>query len=159
MEEKKDFLDELEQNLLTVMIVAATIFTLLTFVCQFFSPAAVALCKQLSFYTYGWMVFLALGPAVKRGAFMRIDLLVNKYPESARNALKVVTEVIMVVLICELCVFSWLNLMNLGTLTSSFAPVDPTVPLAVAYAAPAVGYTLAVVGYIRKYLLKGGSKA
>lgn len=158
MEEKKDFLDELEQNLLTAMIVAATVFTLLTFVCQFFSPAAVALFKQLSFYTYGWMVFLALGPAVKRGAFMRIDMLVNKYPESVRNALKIVTEVIMIVLMCELCAFSWLNLMNLGNLTPSFNPVDITIPLAAAYAAPAVGYTLAIVGYIRKYLLKGGNK-
>lgn len=158
MDQKKDFLDELEQTLMGIMIVAATVCTLVTFICQFFSADAVALFKQLSFYTYGWMVFLALGPAVKRGAFMRIDMLVNTYPDGLRKALKVITEIIMIVLILELCIFSWINVLNLSAVTPSYTPASTAVPLAVAYFAPAVGYTLAIVAYIFKYLLKGGDR-
>lgn len=71
MNQKKDFLDELEQTLMLIMIVAATVLTLISFIAQFIAPDSVNLFKQLSFYTYGWMVFLALGPCVKRSAFMR----------------------------------------------------------------------------------------
>lgn len=158
MEQKKDFLDELEQTLMMIMIVAATVCTMITFACQFFSAEAVALFKQLSFYAYGWMVFLALGPAVKRGAFMRIDMLANKYPQGVKNALKILTEGIMVVLMLELCVFSWYNVMHLAELTPSFKPACAAVPLAVAYFAPAVGYTLAMLAYMKKYLVKGEGK-
>ncbi len=159
MDQKKDFLDELEQTLMVIMIVVATICTMITFVCQFFSADAVAFFKQLSFYTYGWMVFLSLAPAVKRGAFMRIEMLVNKYPTGVRNFLKtVLTEIIMVILMLGLCIFSWYNVLHLGELNPSFAPVCTSIPLAVAYFAPAVGYTLAMIAYVCKYFVKGGDK-
>lgn len=159
MNQKKDFLDELEQTLMMIMIVAATVCTMITFVCQFFSADAVAFFKQLSFYTYGWMVFLSLAPAVKRGAFMRIEMVANAYPESVRNFLKnVLTEIIMVVLMLVLCVFSWYNILHLGDVVPSFKPVCESIPLAVAYFAPAVGYTLAMVAYVCKHLVKGGDK-
>lgn len=58
MNQKKDFLDELEQTLMLIMIVAATVLTLISFIAQFIAPDSVNLFKQLSFYTYGWMVFL-----------------------------------------------------------------------------------------------------
>ena len=66
--------------------------------------------------------------------------------------------VIMVVLMLELCVFSWYNVMHLAELTPSFQPACAAVPLAVAYFAPAVGYTLAMLAYMKKYLVKGEGK-
>lgn len=88
MQEKKDFLDELCQTMMVVMIVAATALTLLAFVFQFVSPDAKTVVSQLSFYAYGWMVFFALAPAVKRFMFMRISLVVDKYPENVKKGLQ-----------------------------------------------------------------------
>ena len=38
MTQKKDFLDELEQTLMLIMIVAATVLTLISFIAQFIAP-------------------------------------------------------------------------------------------------------------------------
>ena len=107
MNQKKDFLDELEQTLMLIMIVAATVLTLISFIAQFIAPDSVNLFKQLSFYTYGWMVFLALGPCVKRSAFMRIELLSGKYPQGLQNGLKMLGEILMFVMMIVMCVLSY----------------------------------------------------
>ena len=156
MNQKKDFLDELEQTLMLIMIVAATVLTLISFIAQFIAPDSVNLFKQLSFYTYGWMVFLALGPCVKRSAFMRIELLSGKYPQ---NGLKMLGEILMFVMMIVMCVLSYRLTAN--TLASGASnAVAPGIPLVLAYAAPAVGYTLGVIAYIYKFATsgKGGNK-
>lgn len=159
MNQKKDFLDELEQTLMLIMIVAATVLTLISFIAQFIAPDSVNLFKQLSFYTYGWMVFLALGPCVKRSAFMRIELLSGKYPQSLQNGLKMLGEILMFVMMIVMCVLSYRLTAN--TLASGASnAVAPGIPLVLAYAAPAVGYTLGVIAYIYKFATsgKGGNK-
>ena len=159
MNQKKDFLDELEQTLMLIMIVAATVLTLISFIAQFIAPDSVNLFKQLSFYTYGWMVFLALGPCVKRSAFMRIELLSGKYPQGLQNGLKMLGEILMFVMMIVMCVLSYRLTAN--TLASGASnAVAPGIPLVLAYAAPAVGYTLGVIAYIYKFATsgKGGNK-
>ena len=81
--------------------------TLISFIAQFIAPDSVNLFKQLSFYTYGWMVFLALGPCVKRSAFMRIELLSGKYPQGLQNGLKMLGEILMFVMMIVMCVLSY----------------------------------------------------
>ena len=66
-ERKKDFPDELTQNCMAAAIIMASVLTLLGTILQFISPQAQALVTQLSYYAYGWTVFLALGPHGKTG--------------------------------------------------------------------------------------------
>lgn len=157
---KKDFLDELAQGMMVVMIIAATVLTLLAVVLQFVSPEAKTLVSQLSYYAYGWMVFFALGPAVKRFAFMRIALLVDKYPESVKRGLSVAYEVVLFIMMAILCWFSIQNLLN-SIAAGDKNAAAPVIPLALAYAAPVVGYALGVIAYVVKFLnaKKGGAKA
>jgi TRAP-type C4-dicarboxylate transport system permease small subunit len=159
MEEKKDFLDELAQTVMVIMIVIASVLMLLSFVLQFISPEAKTLVTQLAFYAYGWMVFCALGPCVKRGAFMRIELLTNKYPKGVQTGLKLFSEVVLFLLMVMLCVLSIQNLLN-AVSTGATNASAPVIPLALAYAAPVVGYALAVIAYIRKAMgaKKGDAK-
>lgn len=157
-EEKKDFLDDLAQNLMLVALIIAALCSLCGFVFQFFSDSTQTLFTQLSYYAYGWMVFLALGPTVKRAAFMKVDVLVNSfYPESVKKILNVICEVIMFILIAVMFVFS---VMNLGTAIAegSVNESAPVIPLAVVYLASVIGYGLAVINYIVR-VLKGGNKA
>lgn len=160
MEEKKDFLDELCQNMMVVMIIVATALTLLAVVFQFVSPEAKTVVSQLSYYAYGWMVFLALGPAVKRFLFMRISLLVDKYPEGIKKGLHAAYEVVLFILMVILCWFAIQNLMN-SVAAGEANAAAPVIPLALAYAAPVAGYALAVVAYVVKFMnaKKGGANA
>lgn len=159
MEQKKDFLDEFSQNMMTVMLIIAAILTLAAVVLQFVSAELTTFVSQLSYYAYGWMVFLALGPAVKRSAFMRISLLADKYPEGVQSGLKVFYEVVLFLMMIILWRFSISNLtasLAEGTANAS----APAIPLALAYAAPVVGYGLALIAYIMKFInRKGGAKA
>lgn len=160
MEQKKDFLDELSQNLMMIMIVAASVFTLLSVVFQFISADIKELMMQLSYYAYGWMVFLSLGPAVKRMAFMKIELLVDKYPAGIRSALKLLCSLLLFLMMALMCWFSIGNFLGAVTEGTLNAKV-PFIPLALAYAAPAVGYTLGTIAYIVKFVQakKGGNEA
>lgn len=160
MDEKKDFLDELAQNLMLVALVIAAVCSLCGFVFQFFSESTKTLFAQLSYYAFGWMVFLALGPTVKRAAFMKIDLLVNAlYPERVKNALKVVCEVIMFVLIVVMLVYSVMNFMD-ALANGTMNETAPVIPVALAYLASVVGYALGTIAYVFRVLgKKGESKA
>lgn len=156
MEQKKDFLDELAQKVMLAAIVIAFACTLLSVVFQFISQDTAALFTQLSFYAYGWMVFVSLGPAVKRGAFMKIELVTGKYPEGAQAALKMLCNIIMFVLIAVLFVFSCKNFA--GVLASGEMNAKaPVIPVAIAYLATVVGYGLGVIAYIIRFA-KGGNK-
>lgn len=159
MEQKKDFLDELAQNLMVITIIIASVLTLLSMIAQFISPDLKVLVTQLAYYAYGWTVFLALGPTVKRGAFMRIDLLTGRYPAGVQTALKLLSNVVLFVLMVMLCVLSIQNLMN-AISTGAVNANAPVIPLALAYAAPVIGYALGVIAYIFRALdtKKGGTE-
>lgn len=160
MEQKKDFLDELAQNMMLVMIIVASVCTLLSVVFQFISEDIKVLLTQFSYYAYGWMVFLAIGPSVKRAAFMRIDLMVGLYPEKVRDGLKVICDVLLFVMMVLMC---WFSIRNLADSIASGAvnAKAPVIPLALAYIAPALGYGLGVIAYIVRFLetKKGGAKS
>ncbi len=156
--EKKDFLDVLAQNVMLAALVIAAACTLLSFIFQFISQETKALFAQLSFYAYGWMVFVALGPSMKRQAFMRIDLIVGRYPEGARKALAVVCDLIMFLLIAVMFVFSVLNLgQALSEHTMNAAA--PVIPLALAYLASVLGYGLGIAAWLVRILANKGGEA
>ena len=158
MDEKKDFLDELTQNCMAAAIIIASVLTLLGMVFQFISPEAQTLVTQLAYYAYGWTVFLALGPTVKRGMFMRIDLVANRYPKALQTALKVASDVVLFLLMALLCVLGIQNLFS-SIASGAVNASAPVIPLALAYAAPVVGYALGMIAYMTKILTakKGGA--
>lgn len=159
MEEKKDFLDELTQNFMAATIIIASALTLLGMICQFISPETQTLVTQLSYYAYGWTVFLALGPSVKRGMFMRIDLVANHYPKAFQTALKLASDVILFLLMALLCVLGIQNLLS-AVASGAVNASAPVIPLALAYAAPVVGYALGMIAYLRRaFAAKKGGEA
>lgn len=160
MEQKKDFMDELAQNLMLVMIIVASVCTLLSVVLQFISVELNTLFTQFAYYAYGWMVFLAIGPAVKRSAFMRIDLLVGLYPKNLQTALKVICDIILFAMMVLMCWFSIKNLQD-AISTGAVNAKTPLLPLALAYIAPVLGYALGIIAYLVKFLdtKKGGETA
>lgn len=154
MEQKKDFMDELAQTVMLIALIIAAVCTLLSFIFQFISQETTDLFTQVSFYTYGWMVFVALGPSVKRSGFMKIDIITSAlYPQSVQKALSLLGEVIMFVLIAIMFVFSITNFTTaLSEHTMNAAA--PVIPVALAYLASVVGYGLGVLAYIMR-VLKG----
>lgn len=152
MQQKKDFLDELAQTVMLAALVIAGLCTLLSFIFQFISEETTSLFTQISYYAYGWMVFVALGPSVKRSAFMKIDLLTSAlYPESVQKTLRVLGEAIMFVLIAVMFVFSMTNFITaLSEHTMNAAA--PVLPVAIAYLASVLGYGLGVIAYIMRVL-------
>jgi len=156
--EKKDFLDVLAQNVMLAALVIAAACTLLSFIFQFISQETKTLFAQLSFYAYGWMVFVALGPSMKRRSFMKIDLIVSQYPEGARKALAVVCDLVMFLLIAVMFVFS---VLNLGQAFSEHTmnAAAPVIPLALAYLASVIGYGLGVAAWLMRILTNKGGEA
>lgn len=150
--EKKDYLDELAQTVMLIALLIAGACTLLAFVFQFISSETAVLFTQISFYAYGWMVFVALSPSVKRSGFMKIDILTSAlYPESVQKVLNLLCEIIMFVLIAVMFVFSATNFMTVLSEHTANAAA-PVIPLALAYLASVVGYGLGVVAYIVRVL-------
>lgn len=159
MDEKKDFLDELAQNGMLAAIVVASICTLLSVALQFFSKELTALFTQAGYYAYGWMVFLSLGPAVKRAAFMRIDLLADRYQEKIKNFLKLLCDAILFVLMVLMCWFSIQKLMEVIA-SGAINEKAPFIPLALAYIAPVLGYGLGSIAWVIRFAKaeKGGDR-
>jgi TRAP-type C4-dicarboxylate transport system permease small subunit len=158
MEQNNDVLDLVCRRGVLIAVLAAIVLTALTFICQFFSADAVNLFKQLSFYAYGWMVYLSLAPMVKRGAFMKIELITGKYSDGARKAVQWISDAIMILLMVVMCIASF-QLAGV-TLAEGGMNKNAPIPLILAYAAPAAGYILGLVAWaFRLSGKKGGDKA
>lgn len=151
MEKTKDHLDHLTQHFMVAAILIAAALTLLGMVLQFISPQAQALVTQLSYYAYGWAVFLSLGPTIKRRVFLRIDLVACRYPKPLQAALKLAGDGILLLLMALLCVLSIRDLLS-SISSGAVSPSAPVIPLALAYAAPVVGYALGMAASIRNIL-------
>ena len=150
MEEKKGFLDNLEEYLLVFLIGVITLLVLVSFVLQFVNKDAVAGVNQLSFYAYTWLVFLGVAVAVKRNSHMRIDILFSAYPEGIKKAISALIEVLMAIFCIVLAVLSVQRLMQVaaeGAVNEVIA-----IPLTVLYLAPAVGFLLSVVRFFQRLL-------
>ncbi len=151
MEKTKDRLDHLTQHFMVAAILIAATLTLLGMVLQFISPQAQALVTQLSYYAYGWAVFLSLGPTIKRRVFLRIDLVACRYPKPLQATLKLAGDGILLLLMALLCVLSIRDLLS-SISSGAVSPSAPVIPLALAYAAPVVGYALGMAASIRNIL-------
>ena len=154
MNQKKDFLNGLETNLMMIMILIASVLTLGTFLFQFFAPGLVEVTRQLSFYAYGWTVFLGLAPAVKKGAFLKVDILVAKYPEGLRKAINILCQLILFILMAALCYYSFR--LTVRAVAGGQQNAAAAIPLAVIYAAPVLGYFLGALEFVRKRLERKG---
>ncbi len=149
MEEKKGLWANLEEYLAVILMAVVTLLTLVGFVLDFVaSDAAVAAVQQLSFYVYAWIVFLGVAVAVKRNSHMRIDILFNAYPDGVRKALNVLIAILMAVFCVVLTVLSFQRLFQVA----GSGQVDSVIafPMAVVYAAPAVGFLLSCVRFVER---------
>ena len=89
---------------------------------------------------------------------MRSDLVANRYPKALQTALKVASDVVLFLLMALLCVLGIQNLLS-SIASGAVNASAPVIPLALAYAAPVVGYALGMIAYMTKILTakKGGA--
>lgn len=158
--EKKDFINDTAKALMLAMILCSSVCTFVSVFAQFISEDAQTLLNQLSYYFYGWTVFFALGPAVKRNAFMRIDLICKRYPQSLQRILKCVCDCLFFLLLAFMLIYSVQNFAQ-ALADGARNEKASAIPLAAAYAAPIVGYVLSLIAYIRRAFdaRKGGAAA
>ena len=147
----KKFWDNLEENLMLLFIAAMTLLTLLSWLFKYLAPGSVAGVTTLTNYSYAWVTLLCFGYSARKHIFMRLDVITALYPQKIQKALGVLMDGI-----CFLCCAAMLvlGIQALAEVLASGA-VEETLalPLAVVYAAPVVGFGLAVIRYLQEAIL------
>ena len=160
MEKTNDRLDHLTQHFMVAAILTAAALTLLGMVLQFIFPQAQALVTQLSYYAYGWAVFLSLGPTIKRRMFLRIDLVACRYPKPLQAALRLAGDGILLLLMALLCVLSIRDLLSSissGAVSPSALQASARRMRASVYLFPAALFTISSNGMSAKRFMRFAS--
>ena len=158
--EKKNALGGIEEKLILCAATIAIVLTIVSVVMKLLKMDTIWI-NNLSYFIYGWAVCLGAAVAAKTGAFMAIDIISAKYPESTKLVLKKAGEVVMTLIWLFLVVFSCKNAIDHISEVAKIVPnpgkpdfiVDGP-PLAIAYFAPVVGYAFAFVRSIQRLMGK-----
>ena len=91
-------LDNFEEILASIFIVITTALVLMNVFLRYFMRTGIYWSEEVATSCFVWSVFLGSAAAYKRGTHLGVDLLVNKLPVVARNIVKVITNVILLII-------------------------------------------------------------
>lgn len=144
----KKFWDNLEENLMLIFIAVMTVLTLVSWGLKYLAPDSVKGVTTLTNYSYAWVTLLCFGYSAKRHIFMRLDVITSLYSQKVQKILEFLMDIV-----CFLCCVALLVLgvqALVDVVASGAVEETIAVPLAVVYAAPVVGFGLAVIRYIQQ---------
>lgn len=155
MEKNSGLWGELEENIMLIPLILSIVLTLIGFLLGIAgNKEATTLFNQLSYYCYSWLCCLGIGCCVHNNRYLRINLFGNIFPDSLKKAIGIFNEILGMVLLVALFVGSFF-LVRQAMTTGAMDSKIPTLPLAVAYFAPLVGFALGIVRNVQR-LMKGG---
>jgi C4-dicarboxylate transporter DctQ subunit len=116
MDRSKAFTDRIEETLIAGILGAMTLITFANVVTRYGCNQNILWALELTVFLFGWLVLLGASYAVKKGAHLGVDIVVNALPVQPRRIMRLAAVVV--------CIsFSLLMLKALG-ITGPISPIS-----------------------------------
>ena len=145
----------LEERLMMVPFLISTVLTLAAFVVKFTGKKeAVTFMLQLSYYSYTWLVCIAIGASMRDNRHLVVNLLPKIYPKLVQKGLDVFNQLLSLVLLVALFVGSFL-LIQITLAEGTMDSKASALPMIIVYFAPLLGFGWGTIRAVQR-LLQGG---
>lgn len=150
--------DDWDETFMLVPLAISTLLTLVTFFLNFGGESTketVALINQLAYYSYAWLCCVGLGICVKKNAYLKVNMFGSKYPQSLNKFLEKFNFVLGFAVILVMFVGSFMILRS-ALVNGTMEAKIPTLPLAIVYFAPVVGFGAGILRYLQRIVNRKG---
>lgn len=103
----ESFFDRLEENLIAILLGAMTLITFANVVARKAFNSNILWGLELTVFLFGWLVLLGASYAVKKGAHLGVDAIINIVSVPVRRLLAMIAVVICIIFSCLLLKGSW----------------------------------------------------
>lgn len=107
MAEHKSFFDALEENLIAILLGLMTVVTFANVVARYAFNSNILWALELTVFMFAWMVLLGASYAVKIGAHLGVDAILNIVAPSTRRILGLIAVAICIIFSFLLLKGSW----------------------------------------------------
>lgn len=150
MKERKGFWGSLEENLITVLLVIATLVVGLQAILKYAAPTAAGITNEISAYIYCYVAFIGLGYSVKYGADMGVKLFAKLLDGPMKGAFQALYKVCYVIVYGIMLVAAFQAVAAVGPELSPVAGI----PMPVIYTSAIIGFALALVRLVESLIRK-----
>lgn len=113
-----------EEFIASILIVITTLLVLLNVIFRYFLNSGIYWSEEVATSCFVWSVFIGAAGAYRTGAMLGIDLLVNKFPRTARTAIKVIVQFILLIINCYIVYLSILYIDHTHSIATSVLGVS-----------------------------------
>ena len=85
MSDQSRLIDVIEEKLIVIILGAMTLITFANVVARYAFNANILWALELTVFLFAWLVLLGASYAVKKGAHLGVDMLINALPRDARR--------------------------------------------------------------------------
>lgn len=93
----KNIRDYLEITVAGVAMVVAVLATFMNVICRYCFNKPIYQAEEIATTAFVWLVFIGASACFKEGAHVGIDCIVNMLPEKIHAAVKVITDILLIV--------------------------------------------------------------
>jgi len=148
--------ENLEEFLMCILLVAMACIMIVQIICRFVFSNSLGWSEELTRYLFVWSTFLSISYCIRKNLSIRIDLIVEALPGGLKKAFYIAVDLVVLVTYAYLVQPSFKYLNN--TITNGQVSTAMQIPMAVIYAAPCVGFVLAVIRSAEDIILQATNK-
>ena len=118
-DEKANFVDRLEETLIAVLMGLMTLVTFANVVARYVFNSNILWALELTVFMFAWLVLLGASYAVKKGAHLGVDIIINMLDRRSRRLLALVS-------VASCLIFTFLMLKGAWDYWANFANLPAT---------------------------------
>lgn len=139
--------DNFEGTLMVLLLVAISCVMLSQTIARYVFNSSMPWPEEFSRYCYIWTVFLSLGYTIKKGSMLRVGIVMDLLPTKLRNAIKIFTDLLMLVVFI---VFFQHSLQVIGNIRATGqTSTAMQLPMWIMYLSTATGFGLATIRMVQ----------
>lgn len=142
--------DYLEECLLGALLAAMAVIMGIQVFCRYALGMSLSWSEELTRYLFIWAGFLSISYCIKLGISIKIEQFIKLFPKQGERAFKLLTYTIELVVFLYLLPYSW-RFFYSSIISGQTSPALEA-PMYLVQAAPLVGFTLAAVRIIEKWI-------
>lgn len=119
------FVDNIEETLISILLGAMTLITFANVIARYGFNSNILWALEMTVFLFGWLVLLGASYAVKKGAHLGVDAIINVLSPGTRRLLAMISVVICIafsVMLLKGAWDYWANFANLPKTTGRWFP-------------------------------------
>lgn len=135
--------ENVEEFVMCILLIAMACIMFVQIICRFVFSNSLGWSEELTRYLFVWSTFLSISYCIRKNLSIRIDLIVESLPKTAKVIFYVIVDVVMLAVFAYLVqpAFTYLQ----RTIENHQLSTAMQIPMAIVYAAPLVGFVLSVI--------------